>query len=228
MLSWISVTPMLLSFVIAPFILLGDAELPPRHRVLIFWLLLCLLALSPLRYVIFQLALAASFPVQSWRALFTGALAFVYVPIVFGVLYAISFGIPLAGAALIAGVRDDAARWRAVFAGLAAPALCLAVWLPFSALLPLTVKTVHWLDSVALVRATNGPSYYVFKYLVIPATPLQFPFPREEASQFGLSDRDLARLHVASVYMSAPREGWFIREAYPDLYAHLAAQRSPQ
>src|SRR5437899_5578748 len=97
-LSWICVAPMLLYLAFAPFSLLGDTELPPRHRVLIFWLLLCLLALSPLRYVIFQLALAASFPVQGWRAFFTGTLTLVYMPIVFGVLYAISFAVPLGGA----------------------------------------------------------------------------------------------------------------------------------
>lgn len=132
----------------------------------------------------------------------------------------------LINTALIAGVRDDSARWRIIPAGLAAPVLCLAAWLPFGALLPIATKTVQWLDPVSLVRATNGPSYYVFKYITMPATPLQFPFPGEEASRFGLSDRDLARLHAASVYMSAPREGWFLREAYPELYAHLAAQRS--
>lgn len=100
-LAWICVAPMLAYMAFAPFGLLGDAEIPPRHRILFFWLFLCLLGLSPLRYAVFQLALAASFPVQSWRALFTGMLALIYVPIVFGILYAISFGIPLAGTALL-------------------------------------------------------------------------------------------------------------------------------
>ena len=225
-LSWICVGPMLLALAFAPFSIIRDAEAPLRYRILVVWLLLCLIALSPLRYVFFQLVLAASFPVQSWRAFFSGILVLMYAPIVFGILYLISLGIPLAGTVWIAGAREDSPRWRTVLAGFAAPALCAAAWIPFSALLPLAAKTVHWLDPVSLVRATNGPSYYVFKYIVLPATPLQFPFPGEEASQFKFSDRDLARLHVASVYMSAPREGWFIREAYPELYTHLEAQRS--
>ena len=56
---------MLLALAFAPFSIIRDAEAPLRYRILVVWLLLCLIALSPLRYVFFQLVLAASFPVQT-------------------------------------------------------------------------------------------------------------------------------------------------------------------
>jgi hypothetical protein len=190
-LAWVCVTPMLGYLAFAPFALIADFDVSRWHRALFVWLLLCLVVLSPLRYAIFQLALFVSFPVQGLRAFFTGILALCYLPIVLGILYALSIGIPLGGTALIAGMEYDSARWRVIPAALVAPVLCIGAWLSFTALLPLAAGTVRWLDPVALVRATNGPSYYIFKYVAMPGTPLQFPFPGDEASQFGLSERDL-------------------------------------
>lgn len=227
-LAWLFVLPVLLYLVIAPLGLIFDNELSIGRRILYSWLLLCLLILSPLRYGIFQIALTVTFPVQSWGAFFSSFVAAVYVPIILGLLYVITLGIPVGGTALVEGTGERRIRWRIALAALVAPVLCIASWIPFTFLLPLAGKTVQWLDPVALVRATNGPAYYAFKYVALPGSPMQFPVAGEEIARFRLSDRDLARLHVASVYMSAPKEGWYIREAHPALFEYLVKKRSAQ
>lgn len=215
-LSWVGVAAILTSCALAPFASVEDSYGLRSHRILYFWLLLCLVVLSPLRYIIFQMCLAESFLVQSWGAFLTSLVALFYLPIVYGMLYVITLGIPALGTAVIAG-GEISKRWRVAVAALLAPALCLASWIPFGLLLPIAAWTVQWLDPVALVRATNGPNFYVFKYIAAPFSPIRVQFPSQELSERNLTDRDAVRLHVASVYMSSENLQWFIQEAYPGL-----------
>ena len=224
-LAWLFSSSTILPIVLSPLVLFADDAIPPLRRIFYFWQFICLFVLSPYRYVIFQFALAESFPFQSWSALAGAILAAVYVPIVFGILYIVTFGIPLIGTVLIEG-RRGGSRKRLAMAALAAPLLSLAAWMPFARLLPFAGMAVYLLDPADLVRATNGPAYYVFEYLASPLTPMTYPFRGEEVAGFRFSHRDLVRLHVAAVYMSAESQGWFIREAYPELFAHLSAERS--
>src|SRR5207247_695416 len=65
-------------------------------RWFVFWMAVCIIVLSPLRYMVLQVIVASAYPVQSVRAMFSTiiSLAF-YVPIVFGLLFIIGVGLPL-------------------------------------------------------------------------------------------------------------------------------------
>lgn len=179
------------------------------------WLVLCLLFIAPGRYIFFQLVTAETFVVQSFAAFFASFILALYVPIVFGVLFFIGIGIPLALTILVLGddKRRDAGRY--VGAAVVLPIACLlASWL-FHVTLPLAARTVRWLPAQQVVRATNGPAAVVFDYVAAPVAPLRVP------TYFELTPKDakaLRRCHVASLYLSAKEEARFLKMAYPAVY----------
>lgn len=179
------------------------------------WLVLCLLFLAPGRYIFFQLVAAEAFVVQSFSAFFASFILALYVPIVFGILYFIGIGIPLALTILVLGDEERRDAGRYVGAAVVLPIACiLATWL-FYVTLPLAATTVRWLPAQQVVRATNGPAAVVFDYVAAPVAPLRVP------TYFELTPKDakaLRRCHVASLYLSAKEEARFLKMAYPSVY----------
>src|SRR5437764_9446822 len=53
-------------------------------RWFVFWMAVCVIVLSPLRYMVLQWIVASAYPVQSVRAMFSSFSLVFYVPIVFG------------------------------------------------------------------------------------------------------------------------------------------------
>src|SRR5437764_4109335 len=64
-------------------------------RWFVVWMAVCIIVLSPLRYVVLQWIVASAYPVQSVRAMFSSFWLVFYVPIVFGLLFFIGVGLPL-------------------------------------------------------------------------------------------------------------------------------------
>jgi hypothetical protein len=220
-LSWLSASTVLLC-------VLGgilDAVLKPfttRDRIFRAWIVLCTLALTPARYMLFQVVAAVSYPWQSIRAFLSSIVLSIYVPIIFVALTVLAVGIPIFVAKRIAGTSGRSRMTRLVLAAVAFPILCLlGSWFYFSIGLPLSARSVHWLHPGDVLRAANGPTYLVFKF-AMPLTPLSFPVPGD---QLPGSDLALLRLHVASTYMNARKEAWVLMTAYPDLYRRVYRQR---
>lgn len=89
------------------------------------WLVLCLALLAPTRYVFFQFVLGESYMVQSWFGFFSSFLLGLYVPIVFGILYLIAFGLPLGFTLLVLGDEDRRDAGRYIGAVVVLPIICL-------------------------------------------------------------------------------------------------------
>jgi hypothetical protein len=81
--------------------------------------------------------------------------------------------------------------------------------------------TVGWLKVKDVVRATSGPAALVFKYLVAHSTPIILPGYFEQTPQ---TDQDELRCHVAAVYISDRKMGYFVKNQYPDLYNKLTTE----
>jgi hypothetical protein len=195
-----------------------------RLKILFAWMLLCALALSPVRYMLFQVVAAAAYPWQSLKALLSTLVLAIYIPIVWGLLTALAIVLPVFVATSILG-KTATPRLSRVFAcAVAFPVLCIigsSLYYEFA--FPLAARAVYWLDPADVIRSGNGPAYLTFKFIAMPYTPMSFPVPAEELSG---SDLDLMRLHLASAYMSPEKRAWVLRRAYPKLFERLYQRRS--
>jgi len=183
------------------------------------WLVLCLAFLAPTRYVFFQFVLGESYMVQSWFGFFSSFLLGLYVPIVFGILYLIAFGLPLGVTLLVLGDEDRRDAGRYIGAVVVLPIICLvSTWL-FHLALPYAAKTVRWLPAEPVIKATNGPAAVVFDYIAAPLSPLTMPKYFELTPQDAIA---LRRCHVAALYLSSNQEARFVKKAYPLVYNEIS------
>ena len=185
-------------------------------RIFIIWLLICLLLFSPVRYILLQLFTAIAFPFQSITAFLSTLLLAIYIPIVFGVLYAIGLGLPLFLTVLIAGKNEPPSKARLLIAGIAAPIVFLVFSSIYYNVLPYAAYSTHWLGPKEVIRTTNGPSYYFFRYVVEPFTPLQFSDFAYDIGLENMSAKERFRAHVAAVYCGNKQHLYYVANAYPD------------
>jgi hypothetical protein len=215
-LSWIVCIPALLgvvTYIISVF--LKQEDIPWWFST---WVGLCFLVLSPIRYMLFQLVTATSYPFQSVFAFFSVCWLGFFAPFAFALLYAIGFGLPLLLTFLIVGRRPR--WWRYLLVSLAAPLIAILASVAFGFALPFAALTTHWLRAEDVIRATNGPSYYAFSWFAparaIAAVPPYFPKTPRTA-------RDYLRTHVAFLYLSEREQQRFATLAYPELATDPAA-----
>lgn len=217
-LSWICAIPMFFGLIFLTIEKLFDQEDFPRAYVV--WFLICVLLFSPFRYFIFQLILASSYMVQSWSAFFSAFLLLLYVPLVFGVLYAVSFSLPLLANFWITGLmrNEKWTRFRLFLSAIMTPFFCGIGSYIFLLALPYVGYTTHWLKAENVIRASNGPAWVYFKYIGSHLIPLQTPGYTDEV---GNDLKTLYRNHIASVYLSDEQHMRFIKYEYPDFYNSL-------
>lgn len=197
-----------------------------RVKILWAWMALCALALTPVRYMLFQVIAAMCYPWQSVRALLSTFILSLYVPIIFFLLVAVTILVPVFITFKIAGATERPPLTRLAVAALVFPILCvLGSWIYYGTGLPLGARSIYWLHPVDVMRAANGPAYLTFKYIGMPLTPLSFPVPGEELPG---SDLALLRLHVASMYLSPKKEAWVMMTAYPELYRQEKERRKKE
>src|SRR4051794_24802029 len=94
-LAWLFAMPALLGIAGAAINMLlakADADIP---RWFLVWVMLSIVVFSPFRYIILQLIIGSAYPVQSLRAFVSVFFLGLYVPVVFGLLYAVGVGLPL-------------------------------------------------------------------------------------------------------------------------------------
>jgi len=183
------------------------------------WLGLCILIFSPARYLMFLVVLGSSYTVQSFLSLFYSFILALYVPMVFGILTFIGVGLPML--AIMPIIKDKVTVLRGIVASIILPIACTIASVIFFKLLPLAGMTVVWLNVKDVVRATNGPAALVFKYLVAHSTPVILPRYFDKTPQ---TEQDELRCHIAAVFISDAKIGYFIRNQYPDLYQHLTKE----
>jgi hypothetical protein len=184
------------------------------------WVAVCFLWLSPIRYMLFQIVTATSYPFQSWFAF--GSIfylgIFILVPLAFTILFVVGFSLPLFLVYLISG-GEKPHWWRYALASISAPLLALLGSMLFGLLLPIAAGlTTHHLRGEDIIRATNGPAYYVFAYLVADIERVDVP------KYFRLTPRspeDYLRTHVASFYLSDSEHKEFLEKAYPEIVTQV-------
>ena len=187
-------------------------------RLFLIWLFICIILFSPLRYLILQLFVAIAYPLQGLRAFLSFLLLAVYIPIVFGILYAIGFGLPIFVVFAIVGFKEKISKIRLWLSALSAPFLFSIGSFLFYLVLPYSAYSTHWLHSKDVIRATNGPPEFFYRYVVEPFTPLIFPSYVDEFGMNNLSPKERLRAHVASVYLGQKEFNFFMYKSYPDEY----------
>lgn len=181
------------------------------------WLLICFLLFSPARYIVLQCLLLTALPFQSYAAFFWKTpLLLSYIPIVFGTLYVIGLGIPFFLTLVFVGLRESVSRGRLFFAGIATPVLFCVFSTIFYTILPYAAYSTHWLGTQEVIRTTNGPSYYFYRYAVENFTPLQFPGFTKDIGLGSMSAKERFRAHVAALHCGKKQFSYYVAKAYPD------------
>jgi len=188
-------------------------------RFYILWLVICILLFSPVRYILLQIFIAISYPFQSFRACITTFILAVYIPIVFGILYAICFALPMLVTCAIVGFKDTFSKVRLWLSALAAPIIFIIASYLFYLVLPYAAYSTHWLYTKDVIRATNGPPEYFYRYVVEPmALEIRFPMYVKEIGFDNLSPKERLRSHVAMVYLGEKQFTFFVYKSYPEEY----------
>lgn len=219
-LTWIFSIPLISGTVVWAVNMLFEKQ-EGYPRIFSVWLLFCLLLFSPFRYIILQLFIATAFPLQSIAGLLDTLILMFYIPIVFGILYAIGLGVPTFLTMLISGIKEPPSKGRLILAGIAAPIVFLVFSTFYYNLLPYGAYTAHWLGPTEVIRTTNGPSYYFYRYAVEPFTPLQFSRVANDIGLENMSAKERFREHVAAVYLGNKQYWYYVSRAYPDYYENL-------
>lgn len=220
-LSWLLCIPIMIG--IAGWLLTSFQKHDGIPRAFSIWLVVCLLIFSPIRYLLFLVAAATCYIVQSFPAFFTMFVLAFYVPIVFGLLYAIGVGLPMLSLTPILGKSERLTFRRGLAASVVLPVVCLIGSFFFHLALPYAGWTVHWLNARDVIRATNGPTAFVYRYFASIGTPTALPRYFERTPQ---KAEDLLRCHVAAVYLGDRQISYFVAHQYPELYRQMTEQTS--
>ena len=215
-LSWIFSIPPIIALIVY-----GNVQVAKNQHwftgLLFVWILFCAIVLSPFRYAFLQLIIVTTYPYQSFYAFFTACALSVYIiPFVMSILYGIGFGLPALGLGAIVGFKDSISRTRLFLAAIAAPFLFLVGSYLFYLVLPYAAYSTHWLRAEDVIRATNGPAEYVYKYLVEPWTPQALPQFTRDMGLENLTSKERLRAHVAAVYLGKKQFAYYVYKAYPE------------
>jgi len=185
-------------------------------RLFTIWILICIIVISPMRYMFLQFIVATVYPYQSISAFLSLFYLMIIIPIVFSVLYAIGFGLPLLGTLFVAtGFKDNPSKSRLFFGSLAAPFIFFLGGFLFFSILQYAAYSTHMLKAKDLIRATNGPAEYFYKYVVDFGTPLSYPQLAYDIGLQNLTYKEKLRLHVASVYLGDSENYYYVTSEFP-------------
>lgn len=219
-LTWIISIPLIFGMLgVAVSMLFEKVEGVPRFFTI--WLLICILLFSPFRYIMLQLLVGIAFPLQSINGFLLSFLLVIYIPIVFGLLYGIGFVIPIYLIIFIALKKEPLSKGRLFLAGIAAPIILLVFSTIYYSVLPYAAYSTHWLRTTEVIRTTNGPSYYFYRYAVEQFTPLQFSVITDDIGMENMSAKERFRAHVAAVYCGKKQHWYYVSKVYPDYFEKL-------
>ena len=148
-----------------------------------------------------------------------------YIPIVFGLLYAIGLAVPFLLTILIVGKKEPPSKGRLFIAGILAPIIFLVFSTIYYNILPYAAYSTHWLGPKELIRTTNGPSQYFYRFAVEQFTPLQFSGFAYDIGMENMSGKERLRAHIAAVYCGNKQHWYYVSKAYPEYFEKLKRER---
>ncbi|HNW73306.1 MAG TPA: hypothetical protein PKN44_06750 [Bacteroidales bacterium] len=218
-LTWIFTIPVFIGLIVESGNLIFEKYdgLPKAYLV---WFVLCILVLSPLRYLILQTILATSYVFQSWSAFLTIFILILYIPIIFGLLYAVGFSLPILINFWLSGLikSDQITKGKLILSAFLTPLFAYLGTYLFFLILPFAAYTIHWLEPENVIKATNGSPYYYYKFIgswLMPIKTDNFP------SNVNKDTKSKFRNHIAQDYLSDKNRIDFIKYSYPELYEKL-------
>jgi hypothetical protein len=153
---------------------------------------------------------------QSFGAFFSCFLLAIYIPIVFGILYAIGAGLPTYALLAIIGFKEPISKVRIVIAYIPAPIIFILSSLLFYTILPYAAYSTHWLNAKDVIGATNGPPEFYYKYVMDKMLPLgMMPKLAQEIGLDTMSSKERLRVHVAALYLSDEQKDYYLNKTYP-------------
>jgi len=159
---------------------------------------------------------ASAYPFQSLSAFLSMFYLMLLIPIVFSILYGIGLGLPLLGTVFLAsGFKEIPSKVRLLLGSLAAPFILFLGTFLFFSVLQYAGYSTHMLKARDLIRATNGPAEYFFKYVAEFGTPLQFPKFVYDIGLENLTYKERLRAHVATIYMGDDEIYYYVTNEYP-------------
>lgn len=197
------------------------ASIEERPTALSVWFGLCFLVAGPVRYFQWLCVVSAAFPFQSFDAFFSTFILTIPLPLVWGLFFLLTVPGPVA---LWMVTVERLGKFVGFFA---APAISVLATLLCFWLVDYAAIVTHWQRAEDVIRASNGPGYYVFTYVTRWFLPLTVPsFVSEDPDRY--SDREVYRAHVATVYLGRTEFSRYVQRAHPDVYARWesAAQRT--
>lgn len=214
-LTWIFSIPIILSILNA--IISHIFEVSREPTVFSFWIFLCLLVLSPIRYIFLQIFMANAYAFQSLSSLLNLFFLALFVPIVFGILYFVGIISPIYLTYTFSGLNKKLAPIRYWLAGIIAPILFIVFSYFFYLALPYAGYATSWLHPKNVIKSTNGPASLYFEYVVEDLTPLTYTNYVHQIGLNNMSAKERLRAHVASVYLSNRGNYYYVRNTYPEL-----------
>ena len=218
-LSWILCVPIIIGII--SLLLNAFAKHEGVPWIFSAWLGLCVLVFSPARYLLFQVAAATSYIVQSVGAFLSVFLLAIYIPIIFGILYFIGIGLPMLSVMALLKNSERITFLRGLVVSIILPIACIIFSFIFYWVLPFAGKSVGWLSVKDVIKSTNGAPAIIYKYFTYPYSPTILPWYFEDTPQ---CDIDLLRCHIAATYISDKKVGYFVKYQYPDIYEKATSE----
>ena len=91
--------------------------------------------------------------------------------------------------------------------------------------MPYAAYSTHWVEPKALIRSTNGPPYYFYRYAVEQFTPLQFSGFAYDIGLENLDTKERFRAHVAAVYLGKNKHWFYVSKAHPEYFERMKKQQ---
>lgn len=204
---------------------------PRRSRVLLLWLILCALWFSPALYLIWLGTLLLDYGAETLLSIFSSPFHFVALFVCAWVLSLLALLVlmPLALGLKLGWPKNGlASPIRKLAAAGLVPAAGLAGLLLFRMVLPLAAVPVSaLLEPEALIRASNGPAWFVYRLVgFLRFDPALFPRWLKEIHGNAL---ECYRGHVAWLYLLPSEEEKYLRRSRPDIFqrdVHVVAGAS--
>lgn len=213
-LAWMAAAPTIFSVPVRIWVGLADAK--GAQLAFSLWLVVCAIIFSPLRYMLFLIVLGTAYPFQSFTALLTVIPMMLFLPFVIIPLTLATLVLPLLVAMPILGQSSPPTAGRIWAAAAALPITCMLGSAIFFFALPYAAKPVHWLRGDDVIRATNGPGCFVFKYITCIGSNPRVPWFYSLTPQ---TPKDLVRCHVAGIFLDSDDLQKFVAQQYPEIYS---------
>jgi hypothetical protein len=188
-----------------------------RPYVVTVWTGICILVLSPIRYIWFIVLLFNFYCIQSLSAfmsfLFIETILYIVMGKIMGNIFALLPSI-IVNNRLFVEEKDETFD-HIVISSIFVPLGCILSSFVFSAVLPYVACTLQWTDYKDLIKATNGQTAFIYKGFQVPFSHTTLP---EYFNQGSTTNKGELRHHVASLYMTKDDEFKYYKTQYPDLF----------